>query len=187
MNRIGKRIANTMICLLCCVSWFIDGCALTPSNDPDSLGIDMSLPSDAQVDGAVIFLVDGMNSDIFHEMLVAGELPAMKRYFVDRGIYSPQTVANIPSVTLANLTSVVTGQFCGHHGIAGINWFDRNRLIWRNYATIEQKNTLDSDYTAATIFEQFPQRTTFSLFYQAHRGASKFIENKLSGGPIFFF
>ncbi len=186
MKCIAKRIAIILICLPCC-ALLPGGCALTPSADPDSLGIDMTLPADTRVDGAVIFLIDGMNSAIFDEMLQAGQLPAMKRYFVDRGIYSPRTASNIPSVTLPNLTSVVTSQFPGHHGITGINWFDRNRLIWRDYATVAQKNMLDSDHTSATLFEQFPQRTTFSVFYQAHRGASKFIENRLSGGPIYGF
>ena len=81
----------------------------------------------------------------------------------------------------------MTGQFPGHHGLTGINWFDRNRVLWRDYTTIAQKNTLDGDHVTPTIFEQFPERTTFSVFLQPHRGASMFIENWMSAGPPFFF
>jgi len=117
-------------------------------------------------------------------MLLAGELPTIKQHFVDRGLYCTRAVANIPSITLANQTSIVTGQFPGHHGVLANNWFDRNRLVWRNYATIAQKNMLDADHTAPTIFEHLPDRTTVSMLLQAHRGATKFVENRLSGvGP----
>jgi arylsulfatase A-like enzyme len=166
----------------------ICGCGTPAADGPaDTYGIDFSLPPGSRTPGAIVFLVDGVNAALFEQMLDDGELPAIERYFVDRGLYAPRAVANTPSVTLANETSVVTGVFPGHHGITGINWFDRNRLIWRNYETIAQKNTLDGDYTATTIYERFPRRTTFSVFYQAHRGATKFIENWTSAGPPFFF
>jgi arylsulfatase A-like enzyme len=166
----------------------IVGCGVPqPETPAGTYGLDFSLPQGATRTGVVVFLVDGVNTQVFDEMLQAGELPAIKKYFVDRGLYCPRTVVNTPSVTLANETSVVTGLFPGHHGITGINWFERSTLIWRNYETIAQKNTLDGDYRATTIYERFPRRTTFSLFYQAHRGATKFVENWTSAGPPFFF
>ena len=135
----------------------------------------------------VLFFVDGVNSEIFNEMLAAGELPNIEKYFVSRGLYIRRCVANIPSVTLANETSLVTGLFPGRHGVTGINWFDRSKCIWRNYETIAQKNTLDGDYQAVTIFERLKDSTTLSLFYQAHRGVTKFVENWTSAGPPYFF
>jgi len=166
----------------------VGGCGVPgPEGSPDTYGLDLSMPEGAEVSGAVVFFVDGLNAEIFQEMIDAGELPAIKRYLVDRGLYAPRAVANTPSVTLANLTSFVTGRFPGHHGVTGINWYDRNRLVWRNYETIAQKNKLDGDYSARTIYECFPDRTTFSVFFQPNRGASKFIENWTSAGPPFFF
>lgn len=158
-----------------------------PAGPADSFGHDFSMPSDARTDGAIVFVIDGLNAAVFDEMLRQGELPAFQKYFVDRGLYCPQTVSNIPSVTLACLTSIATGQFPGHHEITGVNWFDRNTLVWRSYETIAQKNTLDGDYHAPTIFEYLPDRTTFSVFFQPHRGATKFVENWTSAGPPFFF
>lgn len=149
--------------------------------------MDLSLPDDAARKGAVVFVVDGVNTDIFHQMLTDGELPAIRKYFVERGLYVRRASINTPSVTLANLTTLVTGVAPGHHGVVGINWFDRNQLIWRDYATISQKNKLDEDYTATTLFQHFPAESTYSIFLQPHRGATKFFENTLSNGPAYFF
>jgi hypothetical protein len=166
----------------------LGGCGVPgPAGKGDTFGLDFSVPQSAPRPGAIVFVVDGLNARIVEEMLQAGELPALKKYFVDRGLYAPCAVASTPSVTLANLTSVVTGQFPGHHGITGVNWFDRNQLIWRNYQAIAQKNALDGDYTAATIYELLGDELTFSLFFQPHRGATKFFENWTSAGPPFFF
>ena len=164
------------------------GCGVPCADGPeDTYGLDFSGLESADGPGAIVFFVDGLNARVFDEMLAAGELPAIQTYFLDRGLYCPRTVANIPSITLVNQTSFVTGLYPGHHGITGNNWFDRNQLIWRNYDTIPQKNTLDGDFTATTIYEALPNRTTMSLFFQAHRGATQFVENRLSAvGPYAF-
>jgi len=169
-------------------AWLTAGCGVPPAAGPaDTFGLDFSLPVEASVRGAILFLVDGLNAQVFEEMLDAGELPAIEKYFAARGLYAPRAVATVPSVTMANLTSIVTGLFGGHHGITGVNWFDRNRLVWRDYETIAQKNALDGDYNAPNIYEFLAGRTTFSVFCQPHRGATKFIENWTSAGPAFFF
>jgi len=183
-----RRFKAIPIVWACCCALALPGCGVPSADGPaETFGLDFSLPASASTDGAIVFLVDGVKADVFQEMLQAGELPAIKTYFADRGLYVPRAAGNVPSVTLANLTSLATGRFPGHHGITGINWFDRNRLIWRNYETIAQKNTLDGDYTAPTAYELLADRTTFSVFFQPHRGATKFIENWTSAGPPFFF
>ncbi len=163
------------------------GCRTPDPNGPaNTYGLDFSLPAGAETHGAMVFFVDGVNADIFGRMLADGELPAIKKYFVDRGMYAPRAVACTPTTTIANQVSFVTGLLPGHHGVMGVNWFDRNRLIWRDYATVAQKNTVDGDYTAPTIFERLCERTTASVFFQAHRGATKFVENRITGGIRFF-
>lgn len=186
-THIHRYRASLLVGLFLLAGLFV-GCGVPEPDEPaGTYGLDFSLPDGSTRSGAIVFLIDGVNTEIFNEMLSAGELPAIKKYFIDRGLYCPRTVVNTPSVTLANETSVVTGLFPGHHGITGINWFDRSTLVWRNYETIAQKNTLDGDYRATTIYERFPDRTTVSMFYQAHRGATKFVENWTSAGPPFFF
>ncbi len=154
---------------------------------PETYGIDFSLPPDARTRGAIVFVVDGVNPEIFQRMLEDGDLPSIDKYFRQRGMYWPRAVANTPSVTLAHETSIVTGMLPGHHGVVGIRWWDRNRLVYRRYDTIAQKNALAGDYTAPTLFERLWHRTTLSIFHQAHRGATKFYENWTSAGPPYFF
>jgi arylsulfatase A-like enzyme len=163
------------------------GCAAMSDERRETFGFAFPPPSEGEPPAAVVFFADGVNRLILDEMLSAGELPSLSKYFVERGLYAERCLSGIPSVTLACQTSFVTGLFPGRHGVTGINWFDRNRLIWRDYETIDQKNTLDCDYRAATIFEHLEDATTMSLFYQAHRGATKFAENWTSAGPPYFF
>jgi arylsulfatase A-like enzyme len=153
----GERSRFLLFCACCSV--LLCGCNVPgPRHPAGTFNLDFSGIDARDVTGAIVFFVDGVNPFVFEELLEAGDLPAIREHFAERGLFAPRAVCNVPSVTLANETSVVTGLYPGHHGITGINWFDRNRLIWRNYETIAQK-----------------------------RGATKFIENWTSAGPPFFF
>jgi len=163
------------------------GCAAMKDERDRPFGFAYTGAVQVREPSAVVFMVDGVNSGIFRQMLEGGRLPNINKYIVSPGLYVEDCTCSIPSVTLANETSIVTGVFPGHHGITGINWFDRNTLLWRDYTTVAQKNKLDDDYRTTTIFERFPFATTFSIFYQAHRGATKFVENWTSAGPPYFF
>jgi len=187
MSRGGTRAALLRFLVALAAPMLAVGCAAMPDERRATFGIDFRLPEPPKQPAAVVFFVDGVSPTVFLELLDAGRLPNIRKYFADRGCTIERCVANVPSVTLANETSFVTGLFPGHHGITGINWFDRNRLMTRNYEEINQKNTLDGDYTTRTIFEYLPDETTFSLFFQAHRGATKFVENWMSAGPPYFF
>jgi len=173
--------------LLLSLAVLLAGCAAWPDERERPFGFDFPPPRPDEGPSAIVFFVDGVNRTVLARMLEAGRLPNLKHYFVDRGLWLQRCVTVIPSVTLACETSSVTGLFPGRHGVTGIKWFDRNRLIWRNYETVAQKNALDGDYIAPTLFERLPDATTMSLFFQAHRGATKFAENWTSAGPPYFF
>jgi hypothetical protein len=163
------------------IGLLLAGCVPEPDRPADTFGVDFSGIESPDEPSVMLFFVDGLNVEIFEEMLLAGELPTIRKHFYDRGLYCNHTVANVPSITLANQTSIVTGKFPGHHGILANNWFDRNRMVYRDYATISQKNTLDGDHTSETVFDMLPDRTTVSMLFQSQRGATKFIENRISG------
>jgi hypothetical protein len=186
-----KRPGNAGRALLCILlitlSLFLQGCAALKDVRNEPFGFDYPPADHIKGKAAVVFFVDGLNSDVFRSMLEAGQLPNIQEHFAMRGLYVEQCTSNIPSVTLANETSTVTGVFPGNHNITGINWFDRNRLIWRDYSIIAQKNTLDLDYRRETIFEKLYEPVTVSIFFQAHRGATRFVENWTSAGPPYFF
>ncbi len=144
--------------------------------------LELSIDSGESQRGVVVFLVDGVNPRIFQDMLAAGDLPNIEAQFVRRGFYTPMAVIDTPSLTAVNLPAMITGQLAGDHGVVGVNWFDREQLIWRDYTVVTQKNTLDDDYTGETIFEALSDRESYALFFQPHRGATMFYEN-LSSGP----
>jgi len=187
VNRRRTRLTFSAVLLVLASVPLAAGCGAWHDERQATFGFNFPAPAPGEEPSAIVFFVDGVNRDVFDRMLTDGRLPRIKTYLVDRGLYCRRCIVNVPSVTLANETSFVTGLFPGHHGVTGINWFDRNRLLWRNYETIAQKNTLDGDYTAPTIFERLPDATTMSLFFQAHRGATKFAENWTSAGPPYFF
>ena len=181
------RLTLPAVFLIVAAAPLVAGCGAWHDERRATFGLDFPPPAPDEGPSAIVFFVDGVNRDVFDRMLADGRLPMIRKYFVERGLYCERCIANVPSVTLANETSFVTGQFVGRHGITGINWFDRNRVFWRDYEEVNQKNTLDGDYTAPTIFERLPDATTMSLFFQAHRGATKFVENWTSAGPPYFF
>jgi len=163
------------------------GCAAVADERRATFGIRFPPPEAAEKPTAIVFMVDGVNADVFRRLLDDGRLPNLRRYFVDRGLYVERCVVSLPSVTLSNETSLVTGLWPGHHGVTGNTWFDRNRLVLRNYEELAEKNLVDGDYLAPTIFERLSDVTTLSLFFQPHRGAAQFVENLLSAGPPYFF
>ncbi|MCE5325713.1 MAG: alkaline phosphatase family protein [Planctomycetaceae bacterium] len=170
------------------------GCGFPGRHGPaDTFGLDLSMPPGAVVitppaktAGVLIFMIDGVNAYVMEDMLRAGQLPAIKKYFVDRGLYAPRAVASVPTVTLANVTSIATGMLPGHHGIVGNHWFDRSDYLYRNYETLAQKNTLDGDYANATMFEYADGRFTSAIFFQPHRGATRWYENRFSAGVAYY-
>jgi len=185
---------STWIALRACLlslAVLLTGCSGVPGPDgpDDTLGVDFAIPdpASAAADGAaIVFVVDGVNARLFQEMLEAGQLPAIEKHLARRGLYAPRAVTGIPSVTLANLTGIATGLLPGRHGITGVRFFDPVSLVWRNYATIAQKNTVDDDYHATTLFEHLGDRNTFAIFFQPHRGATRWVENRYVGGAAFF-
>ena len=184
-ERISWLFEGLAICLLVALPL---GCSVPAADGPsDSFGLDFTLPEGSQARGVVIFVVDGVNAVTFQQLLDAGDLPAMQKYFVERGLYVPRAAASHPSLTMDNLTSIVTGRFPGHHGLVAAKSFDRDRLVFRNYETLQDKNKLDEDYRAPTLYQQFPDDLTFSLFLQPHAGATYFFENRTTAGPAIAF
>lgn len=151
-----------------------------------AFGLDFRLPEGARCDGVIFFMIDGVNATTFQDMLEAGELPNIQRFIVERGLYVPRAACSHPSLTMNNQVSLMSGRYSGRHGIVAAKWFDRNRLLFRNYETLVDKNRLDEDHASETLYSLFPDRLTFSLFLQAHRGATYFYENRLTAGAAVF-
>lgn len=71
------------------------------------------------------FLFDGTNANVLYAMAASGEAPNVARLLEMGTGYAHGAISALPTVTLANHTSILTGRFPGHHGILHNAWYDR--------------------------------------------------------------
>ncbi len=71
-------------------------------------------------------LFDGTNSNVLYDMAARGEAPNVARLIEHGTAYEHGAIASLPTVTLANHTSILTGTHPGHHGILNNAWYDRD-------------------------------------------------------------
>jgi predicted AlkP superfamily pyrophosphatase or phosphodiesterase len=71
------------------------------------------------------FLFDGTNANVLYDMAARGEAPNVARLIEMGTALGHGAFASLPTVTLANHTSIITGAHPGHHGILHNAWFDR--------------------------------------------------------------
>ena len=186
MTQCSTRNKNrsALVLLLCVLA---AGCAAIP--DERVKPLDYPFPKDLRYDGgaAIVLFVDGINLDVFNEMLAAGELPNVKKFFVDRGVHVRRAVSTFPSVTTPNCVAMTTGCFQGHTNVPQIRWFDRTEMLYRDYITIAEKDKVDNDYAVPNAFERLSSGWSVSILLPIHRGATRWIENWTSAGPPYFF
>ncbi len=114
----------------------------------DAPGTDGRVPADGQarreaLDGdrprqVLGFLFDGVNPNVLYDMAAAGEAPHVRRLMDLGTTYEWGAIASLPTVTLANHTTILTGRCPGHHGILHNAWYDRARaeqIITNSQAT----------------------------------------------------
>jgi predicted AlkP superfamily pyrophosphatase or phosphodiesterase len=71
------------------------------------------------------FLFDGTNANVLYDMAASGEAPNVARLIEMGAALGHGALASLPTVTLANHTTIITGAHPGHHGILNNAWFDR--------------------------------------------------------------
>ena len=76
-------------------------------------------------DHVVVMLLDGCNANLLHDVIAAGEAPNIAG-LVGRGLGMRHgSFASLPTATLANHTTAVTGAHPGHSGVLHNTWVDR--------------------------------------------------------------
>lgn len=78
-------------------------------------------------DHVVGFLVDGTNANVLYDLIERGEAPNIARLLSMGTGFRHGAIASLPTVTLANHTSILTGAHPGHHGILHNAWWDRGQ------------------------------------------------------------
>jgi predicted AlkP superfamily pyrophosphatase or phosphodiesterase len=84
------------------------------------------------------FLLDGANPNVLYALAEAGIAPNIGRLMAMGTSYAHGAMAGLPTVTLANHTSIITGRYPGHHGILHNAWYDRatgEQVITNSQAT----------------------------------------------------
>jgi predicted AlkP superfamily pyrophosphatase or phosphodiesterase len=71
------------------------------------------------------FLFDGTNANVLHDMVERGEAPNVARLIEAGTSFGHGAMASLPTVTLANHTTILTGAHPGHHGVLHNAWYDR--------------------------------------------------------------
>ena len=101
------------------------------------------------------FLFDGTNPNVLYKMAADGEAPNVARLIAMGTAFEHGAMAGLPTVTLANHTSIITGRLPGHHGILNNAWWDRatgEQIITNSSATWPWAMTT-LDPTAETLFQ----------------------------------
>jgi phosphonoacetate hydrolase len=106
------------------------GCAPLPdgrflSRQDGVVRDDVLVPSERPPKHVVGFLFDGANPNVLYAMAAAGEAPNVARLIEMGTAFGHGAMAGLPTVTLANHTSILTGAYPGHHRILNNAWYDR--------------------------------------------------------------
>ena len=119
-------------------------------------------------------LADGWRADMFREMLLANELPNIKKHLVDRGIMVENCVGAFPSTTGPTHLPFITGIMPGHNNCPGLRWVDRKNQQVRDYCCMESI-LFNNDFPKSnyTLYEMLSGERTTCIFDFASRGASE--------------
>ncbi len=90
--------------------------------DPQTSMLD---PAGRAPDHVVGFLLDGANANVLYDLAAHGEAPNVARLLAMGTGMRFGAMSSLPTVTLANHTSILTGAYPGHHGILNNAWYDR--------------------------------------------------------------
>jgi phosphonoacetate hydrolase len=82
-------------------------------------------------DHVVGFLLDGTNANVLYDAVAGGECPNIARLLAMGTAFRHGAMSSLPTVTLANHTTVMTGAHPGHHGIVHNAWWDRAEGVQR--------------------------------------------------------
>jgi hypothetical protein len=79
----------------------------------------------ARAERVLVLLLDGCNANLLHDVVDSGEAPNIAG-LVERGTtHRHGAMASLPTATLANHTTALTGAHPGHSGVLHNTWIDR--------------------------------------------------------------
>jgi phosphonoacetate hydrolase len=156
--------------------------------DPQMMVIDENASPPDHVIG---FLFDGANANVLYHLAMSGEAPNVRR-LIDMGTAMGHgAMSSLPTVTLANHTSIITGAYPGHHGILHNAWWDRmnsEQVITNSPATwVTSMRSLDPGVETMyqVVKRAFPGSSVVSINEPCDTGADYSIFDLMRRGePI---
>jgi phosphonoacetate hydrolase len=135
-------------------------------------------PSGGPVERVIAFLLDGTNPNMLYDMAKSGEAPTIARLIENGTAFGHGAIASLPTVTLPNHTTLMTGCHPGHHGVLHNAWYDRDlgRQVVTESASTWQEAMRWMAPGVQTIHEVIaqarPGACTLSVNEPADRGAT---------------
>jgi len=181
-ERVRRELPIRLFQVLLCLAVFSAGCGrLKPVN---LINADTHVHSPR----VLVFFADGVNRQVFRQMLHSGNLENIDRFLVRRGVSVENAITCAPSITYAITASFLTGKVPGHHGILGNRFFDRDRLILADFNTIATyQNAEQYYYQSPTLFEILDDKYSVSIQTALRRGVYRNIDNWASSGIRWYF
>jgi predicted AlkP superfamily pyrophosphatase or phosphodiesterase len=126
---------------------------------------------------AVAVLFDGCNPNVLYDAAASGEAPHVAAMISSGTAFRYGAVASLPTVTLANHASLLTGCHPGHHGVLHNAWYDRSagrQVVTESAATWHlamQWLTPGTETVHEALKRARPASVTVSINETADRGA----------------
>ncbi len=124
------------------------------------------------------FLLDGCNPNTLYRLAESGRAPNVARLMAMGTAFRHGAMAGMPTVTLANHTSLITGALPGHHRILHNAWWDRRsgEVVTTNspaaWPTAMTRLAPGIETLFEAIHEAIPSAFTAAINEPADRGAS---------------
>ena len=149
--------------------------ALLARQDGDPL---VDLLDGTAAEHVVVVLLDGCNANLLHDAVEAGDAPTIAG-LIDRGVALRHgLISSLPTATLANHTTAITGAHPGHSGVLHNTWIDRSDGSSPDLLSLEEM-FWSADHVATeveTLFEALernrPGARSSATFEFCDRGAS---------------
>jgi len=150
--------------------------------------VDQRLLSNEGANQAIVFLFDGLNPNMLIDALRVGLAPNIASVLSRGTCYREGSIASLPTVTLPNHTTILTGLHPGHHGILSNQWHDRSSGELHNLLDVPQMIRACDHLLPGveTLFEVIarndPAAFTGTTYEYADRGATWSTYGELRGG-----
>jgi predicted AlkP superfamily pyrophosphatase or phosphodiesterase len=151
---------------------------------------DLTEPGGPVPEHVLTVLLDGANANVLYDAAASKEAPNLASLIAVGTAFAHGALASLPTVTLPNHTTLMTGAHPGHHGVLHNAWFDRalgRTIVTESPATWhEAMNYLRPGVETVheAIHRRMPGAVTVAVNEPADRGADYSTMDVLRSGDV---